>query len=166
MDGCYSKEVKDLLGEAVDDILNSASNGDFSDDQINTVVELLDDALGNEDDEPHILQSNHKKRMERDRFKSNSTEMRDILSDFYSWKGFEKTKEEWLFMLIGIFYHPDVSLNPLAKKLETHIPNQEAYAQFFMKKAKGSGGDAVGGGADGRWGAGAETKFMRKVTPS
>ena len=60
--------------------------------------------------------------------------MKDILSDLYNQKLFDKTKEESLFMLIDIFYHSDVNLKPLAKKLETRMPDQMASAQMLLEK--------------------------------
>ena len=161
------KAVKALLGEAVDDILNSAINGDFSDNQMNTVV-LLDDTLYCEDDEPYVLQNKHKQRMERDWDRCNEYEMKCILSDFYSWGYCDKTKEEWLSILIGVFYHPDVNMIPLAQKLETHMPNQGAYAQEKAGGSVGPGGavGTVGRGDDGGLEAGVEAEVVKEVMPS
>ena len=124
-------KVKALLGEAVDDVLNSVRNGDFREDQITSVAEHLG---ASEEDEPNVLYGNHRQRMEGDKNRRYSTEMKDILSDLYNQKVFDQTKEESLFMLIDVFYHPDVNMKPLAKKLETRMPSQKGYTQMLMKK--------------------------------
>ena len=89
----YFKNIKALLGEAVDDVLNSVRNGDFSKDQITSVAQHLGES---EDDKPNILYGNHRRRMEGNKNRDYSTEMKDILSDLYNQKLFEKTKEESL----------------------------------------------------------------------
>ena len=158
----YYFKVKALLGEAVDDVLNSVRNGDFSEDQIKSVAEYLG---ASEDDRPNILFGNHRQRMEGNKNRRYSTEMKDILSDLYNQKLFDKTKEEWLSILIGVFYHPDVNMIPLAQKLETHMPNQAAYAQEKAGGSVGPGG-AVGRGDDGGLEAGVEAEVVKEVMPS
>ena len=77
----YYFKVKALLGEAVDDVLNSVRNGDFREDQITSVTQRLG---ASEDEKPNILYGNHKRRMEGDKNRRYSTDIKDIFLDLYN----------------------------------------------------------------------------------
>ena len=108
--------VEEKLGKVrVKLILDSARNGDISDDQMASIAEKLGRNLGSS----NIILGNHKRLVERDRFAKSDTMLRCILSDWWGVELYDMSPEEALSKLVQICRDPDVDLRPLAKKLQS-----------------------------------------------
>ena len=112
----HYQEIKKKLGKACDIILDSVRGGKLTFENITSFAQVL-----GKDDDPNKLFGNHRQRMEENRERRYSTQMKDILSDFHNLKVFDKSKEETLNLLINAFNDPDVDQRPLANELKKHI---------------------------------------------
>ena len=120
------QDVEEKLGaNIVKLMLDSARNGDISDEQMSSIAEKL----GRDLDGPNVIFGGHKLRFERDKHAKSDTLLKGIFSDWWNKQLYDLPYEEALSKLLNIFRDPDVDLRPLAKKLmdaagEKHIPQQ------------------------------------------
>ena len=108
------QEVEEKLGaNIVKLILDSARNGDISDEQMASIA----DKLGRDLDGPNVIFGGHKRRFERDKHAKSETLLKGIFSDWWMAQLYDLPYEEALSKMVKIFQDPDVDLRPLAKKL-------------------------------------------------
>ena len=108
-------QVEGMLGKwAVKLLLDSARNGDISDDQMDCIADLL----GRQPGEPNNVLGGHKQRMERDRDKDKHVMLKYILCDWWQFHLFELTHEEAIEKIVKVCQDSNVALLPLAKALK------------------------------------------------
>ena len=118
-------QVEERLGKgAVKLLLDSARNGDISDDQMDCIADLL----GRHPCQPNNVFGKHRQRMERDRDKDKHAMLKYILCDWWQFHLFELTSEEALQKIVKVCQDSNVSLLPLAKALKETI-----YAQVQVQ---------------------------------
>ena len=116
----HSGEVEVKLGEhVVDDLIHYVQNGHVSDQSMKDFAQQLGN-VGNPNIS-NVVYGNHVRRMERDRNRDNSAEMRDILSDWWTKELHDMTTEDALKKLINIFNTRQLRFQDLAKKLEKYL---------------------------------------------
>ena len=136
-------EAEAKLGKAATDLLfRYTRNGDISDQQMEDFVQRL----GHPDhhDEANVLFGNHKKRMERDKNRDQSAELRDVLSDWWNEQLFEDemTQQIALAKLVSIFQGDDIHLKPLAKALKD-LKGKHTICYGNLKQLKELTGDLL-----------------------
>ena len=130
-------KVEEKLGkQAVKLLLDSARNGDISDDHMNCIADLL----GRQPDpsEPNDVFGRHRQRMERDRDKDRHVMLKYILCDWWLFDLFELTNEKALEKLVNVCQDSNVALRPLAKALKdirdaqskNQVPRKRLVSQF------------------------------------
>ena len=108
------QEVEEKLGaNIVKLMLDSARNGDISDEQMASIA----DKLGRDLDGPNVIFGGHKLRFERDKQAKSDTLLKGIFSDWWMAQLYDLPYEKALSKIGKIFQDPDVDLRPLAKKL-------------------------------------------------
>ena len=110
-------KVEEKLGkQAVKLLLDSARNGDISDDQMDCIADLL----GRQPDpsEPNDVFGRHRQRMDKDRDKDWHIMLKYILCDWWLFDLFELTNEKALEKLVNVCQDSNVALRPLAKALK------------------------------------------------
>ena len=113
----HFRQVEERLGKgAVKLLLDSARNGDISDDQMDCIADLL--GRGRQPGEPNNVFGRHRQRMERDRDKDKHTMLKYILCDWWQFHLFELTSEKALKKIVKVCQDSNVSLLPLAKALK------------------------------------------------
>ena len=106
-------QVEGMLGKwAVKLLLDSARNGDISNDQ----MECIADLLGRQPGEPNNVFGRHRQRMEDYKDKEKHAMLKYILCDWWQFDLFELTSEKALQKIVIVCQ--DVSLLPLAKALK------------------------------------------------
>ena len=106
-------EVEGRLGkQAVKLLLDSARNGDISDDQMDSIADLL----GRQPGEPNVVFGRHKQRRHRDM--DWHVMLKYILCDWWQYELFELTNEKALQKLVNVCQDSNVALRPLAKALK------------------------------------------------
>ena len=115
MSMAHFHQVEERLGKgAVKLLLDSARNGDISDDQMDCIADLL----GRQPGEPNSVFGGHKQRMERDRDKDKHAMLKYILCDWWQFGLFELTNRKALKKIVKVCQDSNVSLLPLAKALK------------------------------------------------
>ena len=115
MSMAHFHQVEERLGKgAVKLLLDSARNGDISDDQMDCIADLL----GRQPGEPNNVLGGHKQRMERDRDKDKHAMLKYILCDWWQFGLFELTNRKALKKIVKVCQDSNVSLLPLAKALK------------------------------------------------
>ena len=125
-------KVEEKLGkQAVKLLLDSARNGDISDDHMNCIADLL----GRQPDpsEPNDVFGRHRQRMERDRDKDRHVMLKYILCDWWLFDLFELTNEKALEKLVNVCQDSNVALRPLAKALKD-IRDAQSKNQVLQKR--------------------------------
>ena len=108
------QKVEEKLGaNIVKLMLDSARNGDISDEQMASIA----DKLGRDLDGPNVIFAGHKRRFERDKHAKSDTLLKGIFSEWWNKQLYDLPHEEAVSMLLNVFRDPDVDLRPLAKKL-------------------------------------------------
>ena len=108
-------QVEERLGKGtVKLLLDSARNGDISDDQMDCIADLL----GRQPGEPNNVFGGHRQRMERDRDKDKHVMLKYILCDWWQFDMFDLTSEIALQKIVKVFQDSNVALLPLAKALK------------------------------------------------
>ena len=128
----YFHEVEERLGkQAVKLLLDSARNGDISDDQMDSIADLL----GRQPDpsEPNVVFGRHSQRMERDRDKDRHVMLKYILCDWWLFDLFELTNEKALEKIVRVCQDSNVYLLPLAKALKD-IRDAQNKKQVLQKR--------------------------------
>ena len=94
-------KVEEKLGkQAVQLLLDSARNGDISDDQMDSIADLLGRQPG--PGEPNDVFGRHRQRMERDRDKDWHVMLKYILCDWWQYDLFELTNEKALEKIVKV----------------------------------------------------------------
>ena len=115
MSMAHFHKVEGRLGKrAVKLLLDSARNGDITDDQMDCIADLL----GRQPGEPNAVFGRHKQRMERDRDKDKHVMLKNILCDWWQFGLFELTNEKALEKIVKVCQDSNVALLPLAKALK------------------------------------------------
>ena len=115
MSMAHFHQVEGRLGKgAVKLLLDSARNGDISDDQMDCIADLL----GRQPGEPNNVFGGHKQRMERDRDKDKHVMLKYILCDWWQFGLYELTHDEARQKVVKVCQDSNVSLLPLAKALK------------------------------------------------
>ena len=108
------QKVEEKLGaNIVKLMLDSARNGDISDEQMASIA----DKLGRDLDGPNVIFGGHKRRFERDKQAKSDILLKGIFSDWWMAQLYDLPYEKVLSKIGKIFQDPDVDLRPLAKKL-------------------------------------------------
>ena len=119
-------QAEERLGkEAVKLLLDSARNGDISNDQ----MECIADLLGRQPGEPNNVFGRHRQRMENYKDKEKHAMLKYILCDWWQFDLFELTSEKALQKIVIVCQ--DVSLLPLAKALKG---TRQAQVQVQLKQ--------------------------------
>ena len=115
MSMAHFHQVEERLGKgAVKLLLDSARNGDISDDQMDSIADLL----GRQPGEPNNVFGRHRQRMERDRDKDKHVMLKYILCDWWQVHLFDLTSEKALEKIVKVCQDSNVALLPLAKALK------------------------------------------------
>ena len=115
MSMAYFHDVEERLGkQTVKLLLDSARNGDISDDQMDCIAELL----GRQPGGPNEVFGKHRQRMERDRDKDKHVMLKNILCDWWQFGLFELSSEKAFEKIVKVCQDSNVSLLPLAKALK------------------------------------------------
>ena len=123
-------EVEKRLGKrAVKLLLDSARNGDITDDQMDCIADLL----GRKPGQPNVVFGMHSQRMERDRDKDRDVMLKYILCDWWLFDLFELTNEKALEKLVKVCQDSNVRLLPLAKALKD-MRDAQSKNQVLQKK--------------------------------
>ena len=116
-------DVETKLSEhVVDDIVHYVQNGHMSDQNMKDFAQQLG-KVRNDPNVANILLGNHMTRMERDRNRDKSAEMRAILSDWWRQELHDMTTDDALKKLIKIFNNGQLQFKDLAKKLGQYLPS-------------------------------------------
>ena len=108
-------QAEERLGkEAVKLLLDSARNGDISNDQ----MECIADLLGRQPGEPNNVFGRHRQRMENYKDKEKHAMLKYILCDWWQFDLFQLTSEKALKKIVKVCQDSNVSLLPLAKALK------------------------------------------------
>ena len=117
------QEVEEKLrANIVKLMLDSARNGDISDEQMASIADKLGRDLGG----PNVIFGGHKLRFERDKQAKSDTLLKGIFSDWWMAQLYDLPYEEALSKMGKIFQDPDVDLRPLAKKLRDAAGPQQS----------------------------------------
>ena len=120
----YRREVENLLGkECMSALLNHVRGGKLSDYQLSEFVLHLGELSKTDPEAPNIMHGNHTRRMNRERYRGQDTELHQVMDDWWETSMFEMTQEAAIKALVEALTHPDVSCNALASRLST-IQNQ------------------------------------------
>ena len=130
-------KVEEKLGkQAVKLLLDSAINGDISDNQMDSIADLL----GRQPDpsEPNDVFGRHRQRMERDRDKDRHVMLKYILCDWWQYELFELSNEKALQKIVNVCQDSNVALRPLAMALmdirdaqsKNQVPRKRLVSQF------------------------------------
>ena len=119
-------QVEERLGKGtVKLLLDSARNGDISNDQMECIAELL----GRQPGEPNNVFGRHRQRMEDYKDKEKHAMLKYILCDWWQVHLFELTSEKALEKIVKVCQDSNVALLPLAKALKG-----TRYAQVQLKQ--------------------------------
>ena len=128
----HFQEVEKRLGKRVVKLLlDSARNGDISDDQMDCIADLLGRHPGHQ---PNDVFGRHRQRMERDRDKDRHVMLKYILCDWWQFGLFELTNEKALEKIVQVCQDSNVALLPLAKALQETRDTQSKDQVRYLKK--------------------------------
>ena len=116
----HSDQVAKKLGEpVVDDIIRYVQSGHVSDQNLKDFAQQIG-KVGNDPNVANVLFGSHVSRMEREKNRDKSAEMRAILSEWWNQELHDMTAEDALTKLIRIFNNSQLGFKDLAKSLEKH----------------------------------------------